>query len=105
MSIYTDMIPAILLVNDPQDSLSGAPIENYVKVSNINVAIYKNDSFKSVQSVKYAESSHNGIAMFRDFDDKKEYRIKIDDTEFDITYFNTQGRFATLLLKARTDTW
>ena len=43
--------------------------------------------------------------MFRDFDDKKEYRIKIDDTEFDITYFNTQGQFATLLLKARNDTW
>ena len=105
MSIYTDMVPGILLVNTPKESASGAQTENYVKVSNINVAIYKNDSFKSVQSVKYTESSHNGITMFRDFDDKKEYRIKIDGAEFDITYFNTQGRFATLLLKERNDTW
>lgn len=99
MSIYTDMINAKLQINQPIEGASGAQKDNYVEVKEINISIYKSDSFKSVQSSKYEESTHNGITFEKGFVDGYEYRIVVGSTCFDVTYFNTCGRFTTLLLK------
>lgn len=99
MSIYTDMVPVTILCNEPKESLSGAPCSNYVIVEETQAAIYKNDSFKSVQSAKYEQSTHNALTFYKGFEDGKEYRLQIGKTQMDITYFNTIGRYTTLLLK------
>lgn len=99
MSIYTDMVPATLQESAPVPKASGAPAHKWVDVTDIQIAIYKIDSFKSFQNAKYEESTHNGLTFFKDFDDNKEYRIVIGTTPMDITYFNTTGRITTLLLK------
>lgn len=99
MSIFTDMVPSFLYEVQKGKGVAGALQENLVKVGDIMVAIYKNDSFKSVQNVKYEQSSHNGITFYKAFEEGKEYRLKLDGVEMDITYFNTAGRMTTLLLK------
>lgn len=99
MSIYTDMIPAMLQVNEGERGLTGALKYNWIDVKPIDVAIYKNDSFKSVQNEKYQTSTHNGLTFFRDFTNGKEYRLLIGQTPMEITDVNTSGRISTLLLK------
>lgn len=99
MSIYTDMVPVTILCNEPKESLSGAPCVNYVVIEKTQAAIYKNDSFKSVQSVKYEQSTHNALTFFKGFKEGKEYRLQIGNTQMDVTYFNIVGRFTNLLLK------
>lgn len=99
MSIYTDMVPVTILCNQPKESLSGAPCNNYVAIEDTQASIYKNDSFKSVQSVKYEQSTHNALTFYKGFENGKEYRLQIGSTIMDVTYFNIVGRFTTLLLK------
>ena len=99
MSIYTDMIPVTLLCNKPVEGLNGAQKENFIPVAEIEVVIYKNDSFKSIQSVKYEQSTHNGLTFYKGFEDGKEYRLQIGMTVMDVTYFNVVGKYTTLLLK------
>lgn len=99
MSIYTDMITVQLFVNEPKPSKSGADKQNFVHVEDIEIAIYKNDSFKSIQNAKYEQSTHNALTFYKGFEEGKEYRLMIGSTPMEITYFNTTGRFTTLLLK------
>lgn len=99
MSIYTDMITVILQKNEPKKSTTGAQKGNWVFVENIDIAIYKNDSFKSNTGAKYEQSTHSGITFFKDFNEGTEYRLLIGMSKYDITDFNTKGRFSSLLLK------
>lgn len=99
MSIYTDMINATLQKNEPKKGVSGAPKDNWLFVENIDIAIYKNDSFKSNTSAKYEQSTHSGITFFKGFIEGTEYRLLIGLSHYEITDFNTKGRFSTLLLK------
>ncbi len=102
MSIYTDMIPCELFVNQAIKGSAGALQSNYVKVQKITAAVYKNDSFKSIQNVKYEESTHNGLTFYKGFEDGKEYRLQVGSALMDVTYFNTAGRYTILLLKEIT---
>lgn len=99
MSIYTDMVTVRLERNDALAGLSGALKDNWIKVDDINVAIYKNDSFKTTTNVKYESSSHSGLTFWKGFEEGKEYRMLIGMSKYDITYFNETGRTTTLLLK------
>lgn len=99
MSIYTDMIVVTLQRNDQEKGNSGAQVDNWVIVENIDVAIYKNDSFKSSTNAKYESSSHSGLTFWKGFEEGKEYRMLIGMSKYDITYFNETGRTTTLLLK------
>lgn len=99
MSIYTDMVPCSLYEIQQGKGVAGAMKPNPVKVCDIMAAIYKNDSFRSVQNVKYEQSTHNAMTFYKDFEDGKEYSLEFNGTKMDITYFNTAGRMATLLLK------
>ena len=99
MSIFTDMIPAELLINEYKKGQSGAKHDNYVSVGRIMVAIYKNNSFKNTGTVKYQDSTHSGITMSKVFIDGKEYRIEIDTQHYEVQDFDTSGRQTTLILK------
>lgn len=99
MSIYTDMIPVTLLSDHPIESESGALIENYEAVEEISAALYKNDSFRSVQSAAYEQSTHNALTFYKGFEEHKKYRFLIGNTLMEVTYFNTAGRWTVLLLK------
>ena len=99
MSIYTDMVPCTLYEIQHGKDAAGALKEKCEKVCDIMAAIYKNDSFQSAQSVRYEQSTHNAMTFYKDFEDGREYRLEFNGTEMDVTYFNTAGRIATLLLK------
>lgn len=99
MSIYTDMIPITLLCDHPKQGISGASAANYEVVEEIYAAIYKNDSFRSVQSTAYEQSTHNALTFYKGFEEHKKYRFQIGQTLMDVTYFNTSGRITVLLLK------
>lgn len=99
MSICTDMIPVTLLCDNPKEGESGAPIENYEVIKEIQASIYKNDSFRSVQSTAYEQSTHNALTFYKGFEEHKKYRLRIGNTDMDVTYFNASGRFTVLLLK------
>lgn len=99
MSIYTDMMPAMLQVNINVIGTSGAPKQVWEDVENINVAIYDNDSFRSTQSAKYEQSTHNGCSFYKSFMPGKEYRLVVSNDVYEITSVNTSGRVATLLLR------
>lgn len=99
MSVYTDMVPVTLLQCHMKEGLSGATIEHYEPVETIDVAIYKNDSFRSVQSTAYEQSTHNGLTFYKGFEEHNRYRLQIGATEMDVTYFNITGRLTVLLLK------
>lgn len=99
MSIYTDMVPCTLYEIRRTKGIAGALQNEIEKVCDTMAAIYKNDSFKSIQNVKYEQSTHNALTFYKDFEDGKEYRLKTDSAEMDITYFNIAGRMATLLLR------
>lgn len=99
MSVYTDMIPVTLLCDHPMESDSGASVENYETVEVIQAALYKNDSFRSVQSAAYEQSTHNALTFYKGFEEHRKYRFQIGSTLMDVTYVNTTGRFTVLLLK------
>ena len=99
MSIFTDMLPATLLVNKTKKGKSGAKTDDYVPIGGIMVAVYKNSSYKNINTVKYHDSTHNGITMSKDFDVGKEYRIDIDTQHYEVQDFDTSGRQTTLILK------
>lgn len=99
MSIYTDMITVTLQSNEPIEGKTGALKENWVFVENIDIAIYKNDSFKSSNSVKYEQSTHSGITFYKGFEEGKEYQLLIGMSKYEVTDFNMTGRFSALLLK------
>ena len=99
MSIYTDMIPVTVLCNKPVEGLNGAQKENFIPVAEIEVSIYDNDAFKSSQSVKYEQSTHNGCTFYKNLVPGKEYRLIVGMDNYEITSFNTSGRFTTLLMK------
>lgn len=99
MSVYTDMVPAELLVNLPIKGKSGASADRYEKLTDIQVAVYKNDSFKTIQNEKYKQSTHNALTFCKDFEENKEYKLRIGTTEMEVVYFNLTGRYTTLLLK------
>ena len=92
MSIFTDMLPATLLVNKTKKGKSGAKTDDYVPIGGIMVAVY-------INTVKYQDSTHNGITMSKDFDVGKEYRIDIDTQHYEVQDFDTSGRQTTLILK------
>lgn len=99
MSVFTDFVPAELLVNDSKKGQSGAKRDNYVPVGGIMVAIYKNNSYKNIGTVKYQDSTHSAITMSKAFIDDKEYRIDIDTQHYEVQDFDTSGRQTTLILK------
>ena len=78
---------------------SGAKTDDYVPIGGIMVAVYKNSSYKNINTVKYQDSTHNGITMSKDFDVGKEYRIDIDTQHYEVQDFDTSGRQTTLILK------
>lgn len=99
MSVYTDMVPAELAVNIPIKGKSGVKKDNFEKITDIQVAVYKNDSFKTTQNEKYKQSTHNALTFCKDFEENKEYKLRIGTTEMEVVYFNLTGRYTTLLLK------
>lgn len=99
MSIYTDSVPAMLQMNIQEQGLSGALKKAWVDVSRIEVSIYDNDAFKSSQSVKYEQSTHNGCTFYKNLVPGEEYRLIVGTNIYEITTFNTSGRFTTLLMK------
>ena len=98
MSVFTDFVPAILQINIQEQGLSGAPKKTWIDVSEIEVSIYDNDAFKSSQSVKYEQSTHNGCTFYKNLVPGKEYRLIVGMDNYEITSFNTSGRFTTLLM-------
>lgn len=100
MSVFTDMRPAILKENIPKKSTSGAELDNYVYVSDIDIAIYKNDVFKIVATTAYKESTHNAVTYYKAFKDGKQYRIEQESTIYEVNSFNTSCKQTVLLLKA-----
>lgn len=99
MSIFTDFVPAVLQVENGGTGASGAPKKDWQDVCKIDVSIYDNDAFQSTQSAKYEQSTHNGCTFCKDFVPGKEYRIVVGMYAYEVTMFNTSGRFTTLLLK------
>lgn len=99
MSFYTDMKQCALMVNKPKTGLSGAQKDDYVFLDNVDATIYKNNAFKNVSTVKYQESTHNGLTYFKDFEDGKEYQLITGNVKYQVLDFNTTGRQTTLLLK------
>lgn len=99
MSIYTDMCTATLQVNEQIKGTSGAHKANWVFVKNIDVALYKNDSFKSITTAKFEQSTHSGMTFFKEFEEGKEYRLLLGLSQYEVTDLNTKGRYCSLLLK------
>lgn len=99
MSVFLDMQPVMLQVNKAVSGASGALKTQWQDICEIDVAIYDNDAFKSTQSAKYEQSTHNGCTYFKDLIPGSEYRLILGDYAYNLTSFNTSGRMTTLLLK------
>ena len=51
------------------------------------------------RQVKYEQSTHNGCTFYKNLVPGKEYRLIVGMDNYEITSFNTSGRFTTLLMK------
>ena len=98
MSINRNMKPYMLQENQPKRSSSGALVDNWVDIKEIDVSVHKKNDLKVVASEKYLESTHTGLTHFKDITADK-FRLKKDGKIYQITDCNTEGRLTNLLLK------
>lgn len=63
MSIFTDMLPATLLVNKTKKGKSGAKTDDYVPIGGIMVAVYKKQQLQKYKHGQipgqYAQRHHD----------------------------------------------
>lgn len=87
----------MLQENVPTKSPSGAVKDVWTNVQEIDVAVYKTDDLKVVASEKYTQSTHTGLTNFKAI--TSDNRLVKDNTVYEITSCNTEGRLTNLLLK------
>ena len=98
MSFISDMKSVMLQVRAKVKKPSGATVETWQNVQNIDVAIYTTDDMKVTQSVRYNQSSNVGITFYKAID-KDKNRLVDGTTIYTITKVNPRGRLVSLLLK------
>ncbi|MCI6468128.1 MAG: phage head-tail adapter protein [Faecalicatena sp.] len=101
MSVNRSMKKYMLQKNNPVRSPSGAEKYIWTDVMEIDAAVYKKNDFKVITSEKYMESTHVGLTYYKDIQSDS-FRLIRDNTVYEITDCNTEGRFANILLKVVT---
>ena len=97
MSINRDMRKYMLQKNVPTRSPSGVMKSVWTDVQEIDVAVHKTDDLKVAASEKYTQSTHTGLTHFKAI--TADNRLVKDNTVYEITSCNTEGRLTNLLLK------
>ena len=98
MSINRDMKKYMLQKNIPEKSQSGFQKPQLKNVRKIDVAVYKKNDLKVINSEKYIESTHTGLTYCKTIS-AGDCRIVRDEEVYEITDCNTGGRMTNLLLK------
>ncbi|WP_049041135.1 hypothetical protein [Clostridium sporogenes] len=100
MSINANMEPVLLETKVKTRTLSGATKEKWDTDNpiTIQVAIYDIDDRISTQSVKFNDSSHTGLTIYKDIKEGIN-RLRKDDTVYNILSAKTKGRLTQLYLK------
>lgn len=77
---------------------SGAEKTNWKKIRNTLITVYKKNDMLKTGSVKYNEATHTGLTKDKEFKAGK-HQLRKNETVYDITEVNPDGRLTVLLLK------